>query len=98
MAAAIHSNPSGAKSLNGMLPKTHPAKCYSANAASDKILIVGPYTKNWYLFESTRKSNHENTKLKKHENYFIILSCFRDELTGCRLCFTPVTICPLWVD
>jgi len=33
MEVVTHSNPFGAKSSNGTLPKAHPAKCYSATAA-----------------------------------------------------------------
>jgi hypothetical protein len=76
MEAVTRSNPFGAKSSNGTLPKAPPAKCYSANAAPDKILIAARHSQSWYLFVSTRKFNHGNTKLKKHENFFIIFCDF----------------------
>jgi hypothetical protein len=74
MEAVAHSNPSGAKRANGMLPKMLPASCYSVNGARDKILIAGRYSQNGDLFISTQKSHHENTKLKKHENFIIFFA------------------------
>jgi hypothetical protein len=71
MEAVTRSNPFGAKSSNGTLPKAPPVKCYSANDAPDKILITGRHSENLYLFVSTRKSNPENTKLKSTKNFLL---------------------------